>query len=199
MEKSALLELQYIAKIANIVSIIENGILSHNAVQVRGIQHSSISMSEVQDKRKHKVITGGRHLHDYVNLYLCARNPMLFKRKSLHRELCVLRIKPSALEIDGAVISTGNAASDYTAFYPGYRGLEMLDTSLVFAEYWTDPDPFVQRKKTVAKCAEVLIPEVVPSTFIFGAHVSCDEVKQQLNILVPTLQIQLNPKLFFSK
>ncbi len=197
MEKPDLIELQYIANTANIVSIMENGILSHNIVKVKGLSHNSISMREVQDRREKKVIPGGRFLHDYVNLYLCARNPMLFKRKSLHKELCVLRINPRVLDLEGAIISTGNAASDYTAFYPSHRGLEMLDLNLVFAEYWTDQDPIIQRKKTVAKCAEVLIPDVVPSTFIVGAYVSCDDTQLMINNMSPTLNTQLNPKLFF--
>lgn len=199
MEKADLTELQYITSINNVPSIIEHGILSYNQVKNKNINHHSVSMSEVQDRRKNKTITGGKPLHDYANLYLSARNPMLFKRKSLHKELCILRIKISVLDIEGSVISTGNAASDYTAFYPSHRGLEMLDKNLVFAEYWTDDDPIIQRKKTVAKCAEVLIPERVPSTLIFGAYVSCEDSKKTLNKLSPLLEAQLNLGMYFLK
>src|SRR5712691_2607983 len=49
----------------------------------------------------------------YVNLYLCARNPILYKRQSRHAELCVLRIDPRVLDLPGVVVTDGNAASAY--------------------------------------------------------------------------------------
>lgn len=53
------------------------------------------------------MVPGGRPLHEYVNLYFCARNPMLFRIKDLHLELCVLQIDTNVLDLPGVVITGG--------------------------------------------------------------------------------------------
>lgn len=42
------------------------GILSHK--RVRNINHDSVAMEVIQDRRENKVVPGGRPLHEYVNL-----------------------------------------------------------------------------------------------------------------------------------
>ncbi|MGI5920970.1 MAG: DarT ssDNA thymidine ADP-ribosyltransferase family protein [Syntrophomonadaceae bacterium] len=49
---------------------------------------------------------------------ICARNPMMYRRRNLHCDLCVLRISPEVLDIRGAVVTDRNAFSNYAAFYP---------------------------------------------------------------------------------
>jgi hypothetical protein len=50
-------------------------------------------MPEIQRRRAGRVVPGGRSLHEYVNLYICARNPMLYLRRAMHAKLCVLSSK----------------------------------------------------------------------------------------------------------
>ncbi len=169
-------ELHYIAHIDNLVSILTSGILSHQGAA--RLQHESIESEEVQDRRRRVRIPmpdGSRPLHSFVNLYFSARNPMLFLRRGRHDELTVLRVRKNVLSLPGAVVSDCNASSDHARFGAGIGGLAIVDKDLVFAEYWTDPDPIVYYRRKSAKCAEVLIPDVVPPDFIFGVYVSTPE------------------------
>jgi hypothetical protein len=159
VDRSDLSELHYIAAISNVPSIMARGILSFR--QTMAIRHVSVAMLEVQRIRAKRAIPGGRPLHDYVNLYLCATNPMLYRRRDRHAELCVLRVSTEVLDLPGVVIADGNAASKYTAFWPSPLGLGKIDSSLVFAEYWTDADQIAGWHKKRVKCAEVLVPDSV--------------------------------------
>src|SRR5438105_575890 len=100
--------------IANIGSVMTHGILSYE--RAAKLQHHSVAMQPVQDKRDKKQIPGGLKLHKYANLYFHARNPMLFKRKEEAPNLCILRVSTQVLDLDGTVMSDQNAASDYARF-----------------------------------------------------------------------------------
>lgn len=191
-------ELHYIAPIENMETICTIGILSNQ--QAKKIPHTSVAMSEVQEKRK-KVVVGNRPLHQYANLYFHARNPMMFKRKSLHKELCVVRINKDILNVSGVVIADGNASSDYVRFAPAPAGLKMLDKELVFAKYWNHDDPIEKSRRVSIKCTEVLVPAKVPKDYFLGAYVSCEESKAQLYDIMkeiePEFAITVNSDLFF--
>lgn len=173
MELDDLDELHYITHIDNVASILHDGILSHTLAA--SAQHISVADPEVQARRARKRVptpSGTRALHTYANLYISARNPMLYRLQAQHADLCVMRVARDVLRRPGAVVADCNAASDHVSFRAGERGLAAIDRNLVFAEYWTDPDPIIKFRKTSAKCAEVLVPERVPGSFIFGAYVS---------------------------
>jgi len=195
MEYTEFEQLFYITHIHNLESILEKGILSHS--QAKSIPHMRIDMIEVQDRRKTKYVPNGGMLHDYANLLFSARGPMLYKRKDEHKDICVLRIKKEVLDIHGVVITTGNAASEYVAFYPPAIGIKKLDRGKIFAKDWTDPDEIIAAKKRVAKCAEVLVPHYVPPSLIIGAYVSSKEGEVELTRQFPNLKIELNLRVFF--
>lgn len=196
MRREELDELHYITPIANAGSIQHHGILSHR--RASRLQHDSVAMPEIQDRRKNVVVPGGRRLHEYVNLYICARNPMLYKRRGQHSVLAVLRISTDVLDLPGAVVTDGNASSDYTRFSEPRRGLERIDRSLVFAKYWTHPgDEIAEWRHKSAKCAEVLIPECVLPNYIVGAYVSTPQARDELSKAAPGIDVTLNASLFF--
>ena len=99
MIRSDITELHYITPIANLPSIVQLGILSNK--RAAKVKHVSVAMEEIQDKRRQKKIPGARHLHDYVNLYFDAHNPMLSKRREKNNEICILRVDPNVLNIAG--------------------------------------------------------------------------------------------------
>lgn len=195
MNRTDIQEFHYITPIENVSSIVNAGILSHRRATVR--RHRSVAMTEIQQKRSKKEIPGGRKLHEYVNLYFHARNPMMYKRKEEHMNLCILRINPSVMDLDGAIIADGNAASDYSGFWTSPEGLRKVDGSVVFADYWTDSNPIMELSKKRIKCAEILIPDRLDPCYIIGAYVSTDEAKKTLDESVPGLQIAIMPRLFF--
>lgn len=199
MNRSDVKALHYITHIANLGSILQNGILCHN--KAKKIECESIADPQIQERRN-KVIPGGKaKLHDYANLYFNARNPMMFKRKNIDKELAVLRIDSTILDESGVVISDGNASSDYVGFYPSPEGLKRLEKDLVFAKYWTHPNPFIAYTRKSAICAEVLVPDRVPPRFIAGICVSCKESYQKVVTLLEgtkmSVTIEVTPNLFF--
>jgi len=170
MNRSDIVELHYIAPIADVASIIEHGILSNRCAA--RLPHESIAMQEVQGRRVDKRIPGGRSLHDYVNLYFDAHNPMLSKCRSQNQNICVLRVDVRVLDLEGVIVTDRNAASSYARFYPMTSGIAALDKGLVYARYWTHQDPYEAMTQKSIKCAEVLVPERVDPTFIAAVYVA---------------------------
>lgn len=196
MNRDDLTELHYITPIANIASILEHGILSNR--RVARLHHESVAKQEVQDLRAKVRVPGGRALHEYANLYICARNPMLFKRKSAHESLSVLRVSPSVLDLPDVVITDQNAASGYARFFSSSRGLSQVSRDWVFADDWRHPgDSRAYYQHRSIKCAEVLVPDLVDPTYILGAYVSNAGSSASLTQQAPGLRVATNAHLFF--
>ncbi len=172
-------ELHYIAAVANLDSILRRGILNHTTA--RRLSPADISDPKVQQIRRGVKVPCGRGgpLHSYANLYICGRNPMLFAVKS--KDVLVIRVRPAVFELPDVVVTDGNAAStEYTAFRPGKAGLAIVDREDVFREDWRDPVPAVFYRQRSRKCAEVLVPDGVPSNFLFGAYAKDGDQAQRI-------------------
>ena len=194
MKRSDLSELQYITPITNVPSIVTNGILSHRLAD--RFKPTSVASEEVQSRRAAKTVPGGGRLHDYVNLYLCARNPMMYYLQDRHMDLCVLRVSVDVLDMDGVIIADGNAAADFTSFRSFPNGLDKLSHDLVFAEYWTDANPTMQKHKKRVKCAEALVPDRVDPRYFIGAWVSCAQSQQKFEQIC-NVPVSVDGHLFF--
>jgi hypothetical protein len=195
MQRRELTELHYITPSANLPSIFRMGILSYD--RAKRVPHRSIAMDEIQDRRASEMVPGGRRLHDYVNLYICARNPMMYKRQAQHKDLCILRVSPDVIDLPGVVVCDRNASSKYAIFKAGPDGLGIVNKEWTFAEYWTDPDQITEWKKKAAKCAEVLVPDKVKPDYIKGAYVACMETRTTLEDEVTGVAVAINRHLFF--
>jgi hypothetical protein len=195
MERTELEELHYIAPIANVPSILASGIRSHNAM--KRTPHVTIAMAKIQERRAKVKVPGGRPLHDYVNLYFNARNPMMYKRRHEHAALAVLRVAAGVLDLPGVVITSGNASSGYTRFAAGPGGLTIVESDLVFAKSWLSGDEIEYYRRKQAICAEVLIPDSLDPKHILGAYVSGQEAAEELKRTAPGLAISVRPELFF--
>src|SRR5882762_10283562 len=99
-------EFQCIMPLENIPSVLKLGILTNE--RAAKLEHRSVAMEEVEEKRDQKHVPGGLRLHQYANLYFHARNPMLYKRKSEGSSLCVLRISIEVLQVAGVVLADCN-------------------------------------------------------------------------------------------
>src|SRR4030095_12991878 len=195
MERTELLELHYITHINNVPSIINYGILSHQ--KAAKYNHISVAMEKVQAKRSARGVPQGQPIHAYACLYLHGRNPMLRKILHTHEELIVLRISTDAFDIPGSIIADGNASSDYTRFYPSPKGLESLESSLVLARYWTSQDPYEYMHRKRSRCAELLVPDHIPSKFIIGAYISCPKAQNSILQARFALPADINHDFFF--
>ncbi|HEX5495345.1 MAG TPA: DUF4433 domain-containing protein [Mycobacteriales bacterium] len=188
-------ELHYITPIANLRSIMERGILSHRHATM--VDHISIADANVQNRRKGKRISKGLMLHEYANVYFDARNPMMYKRRIHQAQIVVIRINPDILDIPGTVIADGNAAADATRFDPSPGGLVKLDEERVYATWWTDPDPWAYFEKKRQRCAEVLVPGVIPSEFLTGCYACENGVLRHCRTAAPELAVEVNSYVFF--
>ena len=197
MKREELEEVHYITHINNLPSILLRGILSHN--NAKKLRHISVASQTIQDRREPKVVPGGRKLHDYVNTYFHARNPMMYLilRQQDHLKLTVLRIDTDILDLPNVVITDGNAAGDYAIFRPSPMGLAIVDKELTFAINWTHPDPIEYFRRKSAKCAEVLVHDRIPPEYILGAYVSCEEAKVTFEATGANIPVTINAHLFF--
>ncbi len=195
MERHELVELHYVTPICNIPSILQHGILSH--VRASRLQHRSVAMPIIQDRRTRVRVPGGRQLHEYANLYICGRNPMLYKRLDQRETICVLSVSTDVLDLPGVVVTDSNASSDYVRFAAAPDGLRIVDFDHTFAEYWTDQDIIRQWQKKAAKCAEVLVPDTVEPRFIRSIYVCSDEVGANVSALSTGLTVAVDRHLFF--
>ncbi len=190
-------ELQNIQPISNIPSVLANGgILSYE--RAAALRHASVAMQEVQDRRDRKQVPGGRLLHHYANLYFCARNPMMYSRRHLKNQLCVLQIDRRILTQQGVVIADRNAASGYVRFLRSPDGLHHLELDMIYADSWTHPGNEIEYYKHKSiKCAEVLVPDAVPNDRIIGAYVANRTAEQLLLEHGFNKPITVNAHMFF--
>ena len=195
MKRSDVKYLYFISPIDNVPSIMDKGILSHNLA--RKISHHSVAMPEVQDRRRNKVIPGAGKLHDYANLYVNARNPMMYARKEQHISLCVLAVDPRILDETGVIMSDMNASRGIAFFSSPVILLPKLKAEEIFAHWWLHEDSIEQDRHKGVMCAEVLVPERVKPQFIRGAFVSCAEGESTLKKLYPLLKTKIDGEMFF--
>jgi ssDNA thymidine ADP-ribosyltransferase DarT-like protein len=198
MQRDDLQELHYIAPMQNLLSIMNLGLLSNR--RSKAVDAISIALESVQDRRAVKRVPGGRPLHEYVNLYINAQNPMLFRRINMHGTICVLSVSPAVLDLPGVVVTDQNAASNYVRFAGGANGLAIVDGALTFAEFWTHPEDAIQEwRHKSAMCAEVLVPDVVPPRFVTGAYVSGPAAARNFGAIGLALGSCINRALFFNR
>lgn len=195
MDRAQLTELHYITPMENLPSIVERGVLSNE--RTARLPHGSVALQDVQDRRAAVRIPGGLRLHEYANFYFNARNAMMYLRQGEHLRLAVLSIRVSAIEIPGVVVADRNAAADTVQFGSPDEILPTLDYETIFAEWWDHADYWQKLRHKQAMCAEVLVPHVLPPSYIRGAWVSCDEAKQHCDALDIGLKSKTNAYIFF--
>ena len=184
-----------ITVIQNIPSIIEHGILCYD--RASQLDHASIALDSVQQKREKVRVPHGMRLHQYANLYFTYHNPLLYKRQDQAEDLCILAISSEVLDYDGCIVTDRNAATSLVKFYSPEAGIEQIDFELVFAKFWTHPDLNEQNNHKAIKCAEVLIPRKVPYDQILNACVVSEEAKQKLINTGFDREITVKPSVFY--
>jgi ssDNA thymidine ADP-ribosyltransferase, DarT len=187
-------ELQCIMPIANVPSVMRHGLLSYE--RASRLQHDSIAMQPVQDRRDQKQVPGGLRLHQYANLYFHARNPMLYKRLAEVSDICILRVASTALDMMGTVVTDQNAASDYARFLAPSQWM-LLDFDAIYARDWRHPDQIEGWRRKSKKCAEVLVPGRIAPEHIKGAYVVDAIAAGRLAELGIDIAATINADIFF--
>ena len=199
MERGELRELHYIAPIVNLASIARYGILSHARAARVVPDHESVADETVQGRRAGKRLPSGRALHEYANLYLNARNPMLYRRchEGRTRDLCVLRIDVRVLDRPGAYVADRNAASDSAGIRQAPDGLAEIERSEAFAYDWRRDDALAQQDARAKTMAEALIPDRVPPDRVAGAYVVDRRHGERVGEEWPALPCTIEPDVYF--
>jgi hypothetical protein len=195
MDRARVRELHFIAPVESLESIDQHGILCHQ--RAARLPHRDVANLGVQDIRAGKVIPGGRRLHEYANLYFDARNAMMSALRHLNPNLVVVRVAHEVLDLPGTVIADGNAARHETRFLASPGGLATLDEDLVYAQWWTDPDPVVAYEKRRRRMAEVLVIDRVRPEYVLGCY-TYDQ--QRVNVCaeaVPSWRAEVRRGVFF--
>lgn len=190
-------EFQCIMPLENIPSVLKLGILSNE--RSAKIEHRSVAMEDVQEKREQKHVPGGLKLHQYANLYFHACNPMLYKRKSETNNLCVLRVSTEILQLPGVVFADCNASSPYVRFLAPSQWT-LLDYEAIYAMDWNRQhanDPYAYRVHKARKCAEVLVPHVVETKYVIGAYVVDEATRLKLQSLGFDRAVTIDSEMFF--
>ena len=196
MDRSRVTQLHYITPINNLASIMQHGILSHN--RAASLNHESIADESVQDRRADKRVPGGLMLHDYVNMFFHARNSMMYRRLNHRTSLAVICVNPTVLDIENAVVTDGNAASPSTTFWPSPSGLAALDADFIYAESWDHAESWIKHERKRRRSAEVLVPNVVPPSYVFGCYVYSDDVIVKCNQLCSAIKVKVHQHVFFA-
>lgn len=184
-----------IMPISNLASVLKYGILSNELAE--RIPHRSVAMSIIQDRRDQVLIPNGLMLHQYANLYIDARNPMLYKRKD--EDVIVLKVDCRILDLPDVVVSDQNASSSYVRFYEPEEAMNKLDFNMIFARSWESENQFEYWRKKSAKCAEVLVPGKIEPSYVIAAAVKNDADKERIIALGFDKRIYVNGDLFFGK
>ncbi|QXN51645.1 MULTISPECIES: DUF4433 domain-containing protein [Pseudomonas] len=192
-------ELHCIMPIENLPSVFQHGILCHDRAEK--FPHKSVALQDIQDRRVGKTVPNGLRLHQYANLYFYARNPMMYRRKDVRQDLCVIRISLDVLTRPNAVVSDQNAASDWVRFHSYPDGMGKINFDFIFADWWDDEDQATGYRKKAVKCAEALIPDAVAPSYINGFYACDNETKRKVERVLAGLNWQVpvtsNPHLFF--
>ena len=126
---------------ANINSILKDGILNHYDAYKINVNPIDISDPDAQRWRECWENRYHRKIHDYAPLYINPRNPMLYVRKHLQVNLCLVEVSLAVLTENEYLITDGNAASRDTQFYQSESSLSLLPWDVLRASYWTEfPD-----------------------------------------------------------
>lgn len=186
MHRSQIQELFYIAPVANVRGIVTTGILSHN--HAARVMHTSVALDVIQERRSHVRVSSTRMLHDHANLYVCGRNAMMYYvvHHNPIKDVCLIRLSHEVLDLEDVVVTDGNAASGYTTrFDPAPLGISNLDFDRVHARSWKHPDDQIEEyEHKRVKAAEVLVPDLIPPTYILGAYAPTSAVKAALDPII---------------
>jgi hypothetical protein len=166
----------YITHVENVPSILANGILSHKLVEAQSIPFTPIYDAGIVSNRKDKATPERGSLWDYANLYFQPRNPTMYRvvHERTTKNLAVVGVKPSVLQLPHVMIADGNAANNPTRFFSPSQGIKVIEGQwpIIQAEYWNDLDG--SKRKIMAEC---LVPDYIPPDYIHTIFVADHEAQ----------------------
>jgi O-acetyl-ADP-ribose deacetylase (regulator of RNase III) len=191
--------LYYICHIDNVKSILENGLLSHNKVQV--LSPKTIYDNDIIDRRNNIQPNPDNNisLWDFANLYFNVRNAMLYR--VLHengvKNIVIITFKKSVLDYarnHTSYISIGNAAHSGSSFVDIESGLK--DLKKIWKnwnkEYWSEADG---SKRLMM--SELIVKNKIPPEYIESIYVAEENIGNNVKALTSFEATITEPNLFF--
>jgi hypothetical protein len=189
--------LYYITHIDNVPSILKRGILSHKLVEEQHVQFTPIYDAQIVSNRHDRLAPDGKNLWEFANLYFQPRNPMLYRviSEKDKKSIVIVSVSPQVLNIPGAFVTMGNAASplsDILLVRDGLKAItQMWDT--INSDWWREEDG--SKRKIMAEC---LVPDVVPPDFIHSLYVTSRSVADKISPLsASNISVIPEPRMFF--
>lgn len=199
--KRRLKSLYYITHIDNLPSILRLGILSHKEVEKQGVQFAPIYDAGIVANRQERAAPDGNSLWEFANLYFQPRNPMLYRviNEKDKDNIAILGVNPQVLDILGAFISIGNAASYLSAIVSVEEGMKAITEDIwdvITSDWWREEDG--SKRKIMAEC---LVPGLVPPVFVHTIYVVSHQVADRARTLIrpyaPKIAVVPEPHMFF--
>lgn len=189
--------LYYITHVDNIPSILKRGILSHKLVEEQHVQFTPIYDAQIVSNRRQRLTPDGKSLWDFANLYFQPRNPMLYRviSEKDKKSVVIVGVNPQVLNLPGAFVAAGNAASYLSDILPVKDGLEAVTQlwDVINSDWWKEEDG--SKRKIMAEC---LVPAVIPPEFIHSIYVTSRSVADKIAVPPPSKVLIIpEPHMFF--
>lgn len=172
----------------NINTILKNGLLNHTDAHKLLIE--DISEPSVQSHRNRMEPIYNRPINSYVPFYIKIKNPMLYVRKEIQQEICILEIDIEALNNSEFVFTDGNAASKDTIFYAYIGKLVKLPWNVLNDDFWSEHEDGKRKR-----CAEILVHTKVDPKYIKQIH--CYDFESITPSDNPDFNFIINKELYF--
>jgi len=196
--KAEIKSLFYITHVENVRSILNTGILSHHEIESQKVPFTPIYDAAIVSNRRGKSTPERASLWEYANLYFQPRNPMMYRvvHEKTPKNLAVIGVKPSVLQLPKVMLTDGNAANNPTRFFSTNDGLKVIESQwpVIQAEYWNDLDG--SKRKIMAEC---LVPERIPPEHIHTVFVADHETKKHVEAFLGSTRVPVvpEPNIFF--
>jgi len=196
MKKTDIKNFFYITHIANLHSILKEGILSHTLIEEKKIKIQKVYNKKIVEKRRQIKTPDNNNLWYFANLYFQARNPMLYKvtQEKNKNDIIVLCVNKKVLDYQGTFVSTGNAASHLSEILPANTGYEKISKADIERVWWKEEDG---SKRTIM--AECLVPQQVKAEYIHTIYTASRETTEKVKKLIRPSKIEIvyEPSIFF--
>lgn len=178
--------LYYLTPIEHLPHIQKHGLLSRNRARQLNLISQDIADQDVISRRAMKN-PYGRNLLNYVPLYFQPKNPMLSRRRANQDQIAIIQLNHLLTEDADLLFTDGNAASAQTLWFTELHDLSKLDWNCLHADRWNEfPDG---RRK---RMAEVLVPQFIPFDRIDRIIVRTENVKAQIQNLLPQTNLPIH-------
>ena len=105
----------------------------------------------------------------------------------------------SIVEWSSCLLFRDGVSSVCGAFAAAPAGLSIVNSAVMLAESWKHPeDQIAEWRHKAQMCAEVLVPDGVPATYIKNAYVASPKARDVVNALNIGIAVRINNKLFFA-